>query len=202
MDRAEFMAALCACQDTLSAIRYKAHAIHDAVGQTYGTDLPYGFHLDMVADFVKKYGAEVCRDAADAPVIMFGAYFHDAIEDTRLTYNNVMAIAKAYFNDSAAEAATEIAYALTNEKGRTRAERANEKYYAGIRATPYAPLVKLADRLANTAFSKSSRSGANIKMSEVYRRELPHFIESITNATTTDMRLKLPPAMLTELKNM
>ena len=39
-------------------------------------------------------------------------------------------------------------YALTNEKGRTRAERAGVKYYEGIRAVPYAPMVKLADRMA------------------------------------------------------
>ena len=48
---------------------------------------------------------------------------------------------------------TEIAYALTNEKGRTRAERANEKYYEGIRSTKYAPMVKYADRIANLRFS-------------------------------------------------
>ena len=49
--------------------------------------------------------------------------------------------------------AAEIVYALTNEKGRTRAERAGVKYYEGIRAVPYAPMVKLADRMANVRFS-------------------------------------------------
>ena len=38
--------------------------------------------------------------------------------------------------------AAEIVYALTNDKGRTRKERAGEHYYAGIRETPYAPFVK------------------------------------------------------------
>ena len=48
---------------------------------------------------------------------------------------------------------SEIAYALTNEKGRTRTDQANEKYYEGIRSTKYAPMVKYADRIANLRYS-------------------------------------------------
>ena len=59
--------------------------------------------------------------------VLFGAYFHDSIEDARLTYNDVMKIAKKLMSDEQAFLATEIVYALTNEKGRNRHERANEK---------------------------------------------------------------------------
>ena len=79
--------------------------------------------------------------------MFFGAYYHDSIEDARLTYNDVIRIAKRWMDDEQALIATEIVYALTNDKGRTRAERAGEKYYQGIRETAFAPFVKLSDRL-------------------------------------------------------
>ena len=64
--------------------------------------------------------------------------------------------------------ATEIVYALTNEKGRNRHERANEKYYAGIRDTMYAPLVKACDRLANYNYAKETHS----RMVSCYEKEM------------------------------
>lgn len=107
----------------------------------------------MVADSVYKYGHHVCAGGADVLPLFFGAYYHDSIEDTRLTYNDVVKIAKQWMDDQQALMAAEIVYALTNDKGRTRAERAGEKYYQGIRDTAYAPFMKLADRLANITYS-------------------------------------------------
>ena len=87
--------------------------------------------------------------------------------------------------------ATEIAYALTNDKGRSRAERAGEKYYQGIRETPYAPFVKLCDRLANITFSCSADNSDSRRMREVYKGEMPHFLQCI-NPHSDDSRFKLP----------
>ena len=71
----------------------------------------------------------------------------------------------------------EIVYALTNEKGRTREERANDKYYNGIRALETATYVKLCDRLANFSYSVAH----NQRMAEIYRNELPHFKQMLFN---------------------
>ena len=71
--------------------------------------------------------------------------------------------------------ATEIVYALTNEKGRNRHERANDKYYEGIRNTKYAPLVKACDRLSNYEFSKVTKS----RMAKTYESEMDEFINHI-----------------------
>ena len=129
--------------DLLERVRHAAHEAHAAVNQFYGRDLPYSYHLDGVAELVVRYGGEVCTRAEDVPAVMFGAWFHDSIEDARLTYNDVRKRARSLGLDEAqAFTAAEIVYALTNEKGRTRAERAGVKYYEGIRATPYAPMVK------------------------------------------------------------
>ena len=74
--------------DLLERIRHAAHEAHAAVNQFYGVDLPYSYHLDGVAELVARYGGEVCTRAEDVPAVMFGAWFHDSIEDARLTYND------------------------------------------------------------------------------------------------------------------
>ncbi|MCC8115236.1 MAG: hypothetical protein LIP03_14845 [Bacteroidales bacterium] len=183
----------------VARIRELAHGVHDGVNQKYDKTHPYWFHLDMVADLVREHGAEACARPEDVAPMLFGAYFHDSIEDARLTYNDVLALARGFFDEERAVMATEIAYALTNEKGRNRAERANEKYYAGIRATPYAPLVKLADRVANYTYSMRGRDMANTAMRGVYASEMPHFIASIT-VSDGDPRLALPESLLAMIK--
>lgn len=179
-----------------------ARALHCGVNQTYGDNLPYGYHLDMVAGLVARYADEVCRDEADMLPLYFGAYFHDSIEDARLTYNDVMKLARQILDERQAYLATEIVYALTNEKGRNRHERANEKYYQGIRETPYAPFVKLADRMANMTYSCVQQDGMNNRMREVYRNELPHFMAAIDPGRTDDCRFSLPEEMVGRLKLM
>lgn len=201
MEKVEFEHALAAQAHDIAQIRELAHGIHDGVNQKYDKTHPYWYHLDMVADFVAKYGAEVCAEADDAAPLMFGAYFHDSIEDARLTYNDVMALARGYFDEAHAAMATEIAYALTNEKGRNRAERANDRYYQGVRSTPYAPLVKLADRLANMTYSHLCANPANDAMRRVYAAELPHFLDAITS-TEADARCALPSSMLAAIHSL
>lgn len=181
--------------EVIAIIRKSAHDLHDHVNQTYGKVHPYGFHLDMVADAVEKYGNIVCDDEKDIVPLFFGAFYHDSMEDARLTYNDVKRIAEQWMDSSQALMAAEMVYALTNEKGRTRAERANDKYYQGIRDTAYAPFLKLADRLANVTYSCSNSNETNSHMRKVYQSEWPHFLESITS-DKADVRYALPQEML------
>ena len=182
----------------INEIRNDAHALHASVNHAYDRIRPYGFHLDMVVNWVRKYIEEVCESEQDVLPIYFAAFYHDSIEDARLSYNDVMKIAKELMDEEQAYLATEIVYALTNEKGRNRAERANEKYFAGIRAIPYAPFVKLADRLANTSYAFSKGTADSLRMSKVYREELPGFLEAL-KVEGTDIRFSLPEAMVEDL---
>ena len=109
---------------TIEFIRHEAHELHQSVNQIYGDNLPYGFHLDMVVEMISKYGHLVCACENDLLPLFFGGFFHDSIEDARLSYNDVMKRAKKILTDDQALMATEIVYALTNDKGRTRSERA------------------------------------------------------------------------------
>ena len=198
MTKNEFRNCIDKLEDVLDQIKTSAHQLHDHVNQTYDKVHPYGFHLDMVADSVFKHGDVVCANEDDVLPLFFGAYYHDSIEDARLTYNDVMKIARTWMNDDQALMAAEIVFALTNDKGRTRKERAGEKYYQGIRTTPYAPFVKLADRLANITYSFTHCNEANIHMKSVYQHELPEFLEAIT-APTDGPRFVLPQAMIDEI---
>ena len=184
--------------ERIEDIRQSAHELHRSVNQWYGGGHPYGFHLDMVVQGVRDYGHLVCAREEDVIPMFFGGYYHDSIEDARLTYNDVMATARLKMTEEQALMATEIVYALTNDKGRNRAERAGEKYYKGIRETPYAPFVKLCDRLANITYSCSRDDQDNGRMKQVYKKEVPHFLNSI-DPRSTDCRFLVPKEVVLKL---
>jgi len=174
MDRKQFSAFLGAKGDIELEIRKKANEVHTAVNQLYD-EKPYFYHLNKVAEHVIEYLPSIIEREEDILPVIFSAYFHDSIEDARLTYNDVKKIASQFMSDSQAFLATEIVYALTNEKGRNRHERANDKYYQGIRECKYAPLVKACDRLSNYEYAKSTKS----KMVKCYEKEMEEFINHI-----------------------
>ena len=194
----EFQACVDMHRPDIEEVRDRAHLLHESVNQQYDKKHPYGFHLDMVADSVFKYGHLICQSEHDVLPLFFGAFYHDSIEDARMSYNDVTKAARLFMDDEQAYMAAEMVYALTNDKGRTRAERAGERYYQGIRETLYAPFLKLADRLANTTYSFTHCNKENVHMKEVYREEMPHFLEAI-NAHSDDPRLGLPQEMIDDI---
>ena len=129
---------------------------------------PYVTHLQMVVDTANKFIYLVPLEHRDN--VVAACWVHDVIEDCRQTYNDV----KKQTNEEIAE----LAYALTNEKGRTRKERANDKYYDGIRQTPFASFVKVCDRIANYEYSKKQSSA----MVGVYEKEMQEFISKLYDA--------------------
>ena len=201
MTQQEFQAIVDKHKLDIEEVRDRAHMLHESVNQHYDKKHPYGFHLDMVADSVFKYGHLVCQQEADVLPLFFAAYYHDSIEDARMTYNDVTKAARLFMNDDQAYMAAEMVYALTNDKGRTRAERAGERYYQGIRETPYAPFLKLADRLANITYSFTHSNDSNHHMKDVYREELPHFLEAI-NAHSDDPHFALPQEMIDHINEL
>ena len=145
MEKQAFIEVVRRSRSWIHRMEEAASRIHQAVNQMYDDTLPYGFHLRLTAACVSRYGYEVARTEADVLILYAAAYLHDTIEDARMSYNDVRRFLGA-FNDvdfpadvdarrSFEEQVPEIVYALTNEKGRNRAERASEAYYAGIRAT-------------------------------------------------------------------
>ena len=196
MERESFEALCISHQESLEQIRLDAHRLHESVNQFYDGDKPYGYHLDMVAKEVYAYGHLVLVGGADLLPLFMGAWFHDSIEDARVSYNDVKKIALKFgFTEEQAFLASEIVYALTNEKGRNRKERAGKRYYEGIRNTPYAPFVKMCDRMANIRYSCGSYNMGNLRMAKVYEDEMPYFTRAIT-VETDDIRFSVPETMV------
>jgi (p)ppGpp synthase/HD superfamily hydrolase len=123
--------------------------------------LPYEFHLNMVVETAKKFIHLIPEK--DHSVVLASCWAHDLIEDARVTYNDL--------KDELGEEVAEIVFAVTTEKGRNRKERANEKYYNGIRETKYADFVKICDRIANVEYSKNQSSS----MFSKYKDEFENF---------------------------
>ena len=159
---------------------------HAQTNHMYDRYLPYSFHLRMV-DHVASMFEHLLNDEVDMQTgksreqlansrIGFvslrmaarkACWGHDTIEDTRCSYNDVV--------KNLGKDASDIVYAVTNEKGKNRAERANDKYYEGIVSTPGAVFVKLCDRIANVQYGKMSGSS----MFEKYRKENENFIRKL-----------------------
>ena len=134
---------------------------------------PYEVHLRKAYDYAKKFIHLV--DFEDQQDVLASSWTHDVIEDCRQSYNDV----KKNCNEQVAE----ITYALTNEKGKTRKERANDKYYQGIRDAKNATFVKLCDRMANISYSKEHGS----KMFEMYKKENEEFKSRIYSKNYEEM---------------
>jgi hypothetical protein len=196
MERESFEALCISHQESLEQIRLAAHRLHESVNQFYDGDKSYGYHLDMVAKEVYAYGHLVLVGEVDLLPLFMGAWFHDSIEDARVSYNDVKKIALKFgLTEEQAFLASEIVYALTNEKGRNRKERAGKRYYEGIRNIPYAPFVKMCDRMANIRYSCGSYNMGNLRMAKVYEDEMPYFTRAIT-VETDDIRFSVPETMV------
>ena len=158
-------------------------AQHDNTNHMYDKYIPYSFHLRMV-DRVAQQFEHLLDDTKDMQtgksreILGIGfvsiriacrkaAWGHDTIEDTRTSYNDAV--------NHLGKDAADIVYAVTNEKGKNRAERANDKYYAGIVATPGAVFVKICDRIANVQYGKMTGSS----MYDKYKKENDNFITKL-----------------------
>lgn len=138
---------------------------HANTNHYYDIYLPYEFHLRMVVQAVKDFASQ--EKNIDLNDLILAAWGHDLIEDTRVSFNDV--------KDILGITAAEIIYAVTNEKGKNRKERANDKYYEGIRNTPGAVFIKLCDRIANVQYSKMTKS----RMFEMYKKENEKFTDQL-----------------------
>lgn len=155
---------------------------HTDVNHKYDGYLPYEFHLRLAYRIYKRY-----QHLLDDEIDMFmpkewvpnwrhndqieteknvcglAVYGHDLLEDTHVTYNDIKNHLGAYVAD--------VIYAVTNDKGKNRAERASEKHYTEMRNTPGAVFVKLCDRLANVTYSHMMNSS----QLNMYKDEYPKF---------------------------
>lgn len=163
-----------------------AKRFHDAVNQKYDGENYFDTHIMSVFNLGLKYIHLVPWNYRTD--VLIGLLFHDSLEDANVTYGDI----KKLYGEKVAD----IAYALTNDKGKTREERAGAKYYRGIRNTPYATFVKIMDRLSNVAYSKSKGS----VMYRKYILEMPKFVSSLKGTDTLFGKAKVWVSTITGVK--
>lgn len=161
---------------------YKCAKLHADVNHFYDGILPYELHLRMTHDVYSEfahlldntknyYGDERLGHREEAVTLREAcgkaAAGYDLIEDARQTYNDV--------KNLLGQEAADIIFAVTNEKGKSRKERASPKYYQGIRETPGAVFVKLCDRIANVRFGRMMKSN----QFDMYKKENAGFMVSL-----------------------
>jgi (p)ppGpp synthase/HD superfamily hydrolase len=175
---------------------------HKNTNHMYSEYLPYEFHLRMVAEVANDFKhllddtkdyftGEDYRGPKQDQVTLKDAclravWGHDLIEDCRVSYNDV--------KNKLGQEAADIIYAVTNDKGKNRKERAGVNYYKGIRETPGAVFVKLCDRIANVQYGKMTKS----RMFEMYEKENSDFEQYLGRYTSNT---NLEP-MFVYLKNL
>ncbi len=159
-------------RDIIEVAKNIATQAHADVNHLYD-HFPYEVHLGYVVTTAQRYGYLLPN--RDYDKVIAACWLHDTLEDTRLTYNDICSAFGDQFDSNLIHEVAEIVFALTNNKGRNRKERANAAYYEGIRKTPFATFVKLCDRIANVSYSKMFGS----KMLSMYRRENADFLASL-----------------------
>lgn len=206
MEKQQFVSIVRQYYPWIQGIEKAAFRIHDEVNQKYDGILPYGYHLKLTASYVSRYGYLVATGETDVLILYAAAFLHDAIEDARMSYHDMVRFIREFnvegihlaagYRQEIERQVPEIVYALSNEKGRNREERANEAYYRGIRETPFAAFIKMCDRLANIQYT--TQFVFTNRMFDVYKREHPVFIRSISEGAVTP----LPAEMIQEAQEM
>lgn len=158
--------------DIVLKSRKYAIACHEKRNCTYDGK-PYYIHTKGVVDVIEEFIHLVPEKDRDN--VRAGGWTHDVIEDTGETYNDV--------KNATNEPVAEYTYALSNEKGRNRRERANSKYYQGIRDYEHSELIKKADRIFNIRYAIKNNS----RMKDAYKKEMGHFLKELNNPAYQEM---------------
>jgi (p)ppGpp synthase/HD superfamily hydrolase len=144
---------------------------HQETNHKYDGYIPYEFHLQMALTIAKRFINLIPIN--DRAVVLAAVISHDAIEDARLTYNDVKNMAiSCGASEQQSMMVAEMVRAVTNDgRGRNRDERMPDYIYEEIKATFYAVFVKLCDRLANVNYGLVTGGS----MPKKYQKEQPTF---------------------------
>lgn len=164
----------------------------------------YSYHLISVVNIMSKY-APIDLGRMLYNTFKIAAAGHDAIEDARMTYNDIVKLIKSKFESCNIDYSNfemfpnnvaDIIYALTDEKGKNRTERHSAKYWEEIEKTNGAAFIKCCDRLANIEYSISKGS----RMLDVYKKEYHEFLSHIMNSV--DYKNRILCGVMQEIDNL
>ena len=130
----------------------------------------YIFHADMVTDIIKEH-KNIFINQNDFDVTYISGFFHDLIEDAKLSYNNILAESNKDVAD--------IVLSVTDVPGENRLMRhllTMPKTVKDYRAI----VLKLCDIHANASYSKANGTSMYKKYVEEYSYRKPIFRKALT----------------------
>ena len=176
--------------DKIKAAMEYAYKCHTDVNQFYDGK-PYIVHPQMVYDYGCKYAhlLSYYYTEYEIGVVLCACWTHDLIDDCRKTYADIRDdLARSTGRSISlleSTAIADITFALSNEKGKLRRDRENEKYLSAIADSPLATFAKLCDRLANVKYSKENEGGDH-KL-EMYKKGYGFFKEKLFKIAFKEM---------------
>lgn len=135
---------------------------HHNVNQKYDNLYPYYYHLKMVTDFITKFKHLLTYEEY-LKVFVIGNC-HDLIEDTRMTYNDVLEL----FGKEIAD----CVFTCTELRGKNRAERHGAEYMKLLKEDRLGRFVKLSDICANMTMGKKTGSSMLKKYQKEYKTKI------------------------------
>jgi hypothetical protein len=143
---------------------------HDVVcNQKYDNQHPYSFHLKIALGNFEKF--KHLLNPGDWELVECGVAGHDLIEDARVTYGD---LSSKFGSGEFARQLANIIFVCTEEKGKTRDERHNGKYYEGFVDNKLAAFVKLCDIAANVSYSVLTHSSMGKKHKKEWSKNFQH----------------------------
>ena len=148
---------------------------HQDTNHFYDDYIPYEFHLRMALTIAGRFIHLIPKKFK--LIVLAAVVAHDAIEDARLTYKDIIKIAMECGADlELATMIAEMVRSVTNNvRGRDRDERMPDYIYEEIKTVHFSLFVKLCDRLANVQYGLITGGS----MPRKYKKENPHFKEKL-----------------------
>jgi hypothetical protein len=140
-----------------------AVSAHNSAGHTY-YGKPYVSHLSMVAFSAGEFANKIF-EPRHRTVIMSAAWTHEVLKLPTVSFNQL----RLETNLMSAL----ISFAILPNKGRTRNEKYDDHYFQTLKQVPFAPFIKICDRLANATHAVA----CNHAMMRVYKAEHSKFKE-------------------------
>jgi (p)ppGpp synthase/HD superfamily hydrolase len=153
---------------SFTLLREVARRQYNDANCKYG-DNEYIYHIDMVANAIKKY-QDVFINQNDYNNTYMASLFHDSMEDAKQTYNNILAVSNKDVAD--------IVLRVTD----VPAENRLMKHLLTMGKTVEdhrAIILKMADIWSNATFSRTSGSSMYAKYVEEYRYRKPIFEKAL-----------------------
>jgi len=148
--------------------RKKASEYHDKANCSYDGK-PYVIHLDMVVEGIIKYN-KIFLNHEDYIIASIAGYYHDCIEDARLSFNDIIKATNKYI--------ARIVLDVTDVHEENRLLR--HLYTMGKTVKNHnSIIVKLCDIRANALYSKEIKSSMYSKYVKEYQYRKPIFKEAL-----------------------